>query len=153
MTSTFLLATGVATGLALISLGGGLYECSVVDPAWTRRPDIVQPKSGGVSRRFFWIPAHVAFELSLIAALILGWSQPGVRVWFLAAFASHALMRIWSAFDFIPKALAFERADPSSITVESGRRWTRRSLGRLPLDLITSGAMLAAFAEAARLTP
>src|ERR671925_496356 len=30
----------LATALALIRLGGGLYEYRVVDPAWPRRPDI-----------------------------------------------------------------------------------------------------------------
>jgi hypothetical protein len=61
-------------------------------------------------------------------------------------------MRIWSAFDFIPKALAFERADPASITESAARRWSRRSLGRLPLDLVTSGAMLTALIAAARVS-
>jgi hypothetical protein len=60
-------------------------------------------------------------------------------------------MRIWSAFDFIPKALAFERADPGTIAEDAARRWTRRSLWRLPLDVLTCTAMLAAFAAAARL--
>lgn len=60
-------------------------------------------------------------------------------------------MRIWSTVDFIPKALAFERADPATVAEEGARRWTRRSLCRLPLDLATSVTMLAAFAAAARL--
>ncbi|MGH8431622.1 MAG: hypothetical protein ACREUF_14595 [Solimonas sp.] len=104
-----------------------------------------------MSRRRFWIPAHVAFELALIAALVAAWSQPDVRAWLLVAFASHAVMRIWSAFDFIPKALAFERADPATVTEDAARAWTRRSRWRLPLDLVTCGATLAAFATAARL--
>lgn len=48
-------------------------------------------------------------------------------------------------------ALAFERADPATIDEESARRWTRRSRWRIPLDLVTCGAMLMAFAAAARL--
>ncbi len=60
-------------------------------------------------------------------------------------------MRIWSAFDFIPKALAFERADAESISETDARNWTRRSLQRLPLDLITCAAMLVAFVIAAQL--
>jgi hypothetical protein len=59
-------------------------------------------------------------------------------------------MRLWSAFDFIPKALAFEKADPASVDTLAARRWSRRSLGRLPLDLVTCGAMLAAFLAVAR---
>jgi hypothetical protein len=137
--------------LSLISLGGGFYEVGVVDPYWPARPDIVQPARGGISRRRFWIPAHVAFELLLIASLVLFWSQPQVRGALLIAFASHAVMRIWSAFDFIPKALAFERADPAVLTEDEGRRWTRGSRLRLPLDVITCGAMMTAFAAAARL--
>jgi uncharacterized iron-regulated membrane protein len=133
----------VAAGLALISLGGGAYEFLVVDPAWPRRPDIIQPSRGGVSRRRFWIPAHVAFELTLLASLATLWSTPA-RTPLLIALATHGTMRLWSAFDFIPKALAFERADPAAIDVAAARRWSRRSLGRLPLDLATCTAMMTA---------
>ena len=59
-------------------------------------------------------------------------------------------MRLWSAFDFIPKALAFERVDPATADPAAARRWCRRSLGRMPLDLVTSAAMLAALVAAAR---
>jgi hypothetical protein len=65
------LVTAFATSLALVSVGGGLYEFLVVDPAWPRRPDIIQPARGGVSRKRFWIPAHTVFELTLIAALFV----------------------------------------------------------------------------------
>src|SRR5919197_2551985 len=129
-----LLLISLATALALASLGGGLYEFLVVDPAWPRRPDLIQPRRGGVSRRRFWIPAHTAFELSLIASLIVSWGHPPVRLPLLAALASHAAMRIWSAFDFIPKALAFERTEAASIAEHAARTWVRRSLWRLPLD-------------------
>jgi hypothetical protein len=139
----------ISAALALMSLGGGAYEYLVVDPFWPRRPDLIQPSRGGVSRRRFWIPAHTAFELSLIASLVALWSSPA-RTPLLVALASHLTMRLWSAFDFIPKALAFETADPTSIDVDSARRWSRRSLGRLPLDLVTCGAMLAALVAVAR---
>ena len=64
-------AAALASALALISLGGGLYEFRVVDRAWPRRPDLIQPTRGGVSRRAFWVPAHVAFELALVLALVV----------------------------------------------------------------------------------
>ena len=149
--SPIALTTAVAASLALVSLGGGLYEFLVVDPFWPRRPELIQPARGGISRRRFWIPAHTAFELALIGALILGWALPPVRSALLVAFGSHAIMRVWSAFDFIPKALAFERADPAAIDEPSACRWRRRSLGRLPLDLTTCTAMLAALVAAVRL--
>jgi hypothetical protein len=57
-----------------------------------------------------------------------------VRTPLLVAVASHAMMRIWSAFDFIPKALAFEGADAATSRKPPLRRWSRRSLGRLPLS-------------------
>jgi hypothetical protein len=135
----------LATALTLVSLGGGLYEYLVVDPYWPKRPQLVQPDRGGISRRRFWIPAHTAFEVALIVSLVLAWDRPEVRTWLLVALASHAVMRVWSAFDFIPKALAFERADPASIDEPVARAWTRRSLWRLPLDLVTCGSMLAAY--------
>jgi hypothetical protein len=144
MHDSFVVLVAVSAALALGSLGGGLYEYLVVDSAWPRRPDLIQPSRGGVSRRRFWIPAHTTFELSLIASLIAVWSSPTVRLPLLAALVSHATMRLWSAFDFIPKALAFERADPTAIDAAAARRWSRRSLGRLPLDLVTCVAMMAA---------
>jgi hypothetical protein len=145
-----LLLVALAVALALVSLGGGLYEYLVVDPVWPRRPDIIQPARGGVSRRRFWIPAHTAFELSLIASLIALWDSSAVRTPLVVALATHVTMRLWSAFDFIPKALAFEKADPASVDVRSARRWNRRSLGRLPLDVVTCTAMVAALLAAAR---
>jgi hypothetical protein len=146
-----LLPVAVATALALISLGGGFYECAVVDPAWPRQPAIIQPAQGGISRRWFWIPAHVAFELMLIASLILTWHEAAVRNRLLVALAGHAVMRLWSAVDFIPKALAFERADPASIDERTARNWTQRSRRRLLLDLVVCAAMLSALVAAARL--
>ena len=139
-------AIGLATAFAIASLGGGLYEYLVVDPFWPRRPELIQPARGGISRKRFWIPAHTAFELCLIASLVAAWPHGEARKWLLVALASHAVMRIWSAFDFIPKALAFERTDPATITEAAARAWVRRSLWRLPLDLVTCVAMLAAFA-------
>ena len=148
---TSLIVTAMSAALALVSLGGGAYEYLVVDPFWPRRPDIVHPGGGGILRRRFWIPAHSAFELCLIAALILCWSVPEVRTALVAALASHAILRIWSALDFIPKALAFERQDPADVDMVAARRWTRRSVGRLPLDLVTCSAMLTALVLLARL--
>jgi hypothetical protein len=139
----------IATGLALMSLGGGFYEVLVVDPAWPRRPDLIQPARGGISRRRFWIPAHVAFEIALIGALVWSWSQPSVRTPLLVALASHAAMRLWSAFDFIPKAVAFERAE--AISEATARAWANRSWLRLPLDVVTCVAALCALIAAARL--
>jgi hypothetical protein len=146
-----LIVVAIAAALASASVGGGLYEFTVVDPFWPKRPDLVQPARGGISRKRFWIAIHVAFELVLIAALVWSWSQPAVRTCLLVALASHAIMRLWSAFDFIPKALAFEKAEPGTVSEAAARAWTTRSRWRLPLDLITSGAMLWALVLAARL--
>jgi hypothetical protein len=124
----------------------------VVDPFWPRRPDLIQPIRGGISRRRFWIPAHVSFELLLIASLVTVWGEPNVRTPLLVALASHSTMRLWSAFDFIPKALAFERADAGTLSEAAALRWSRRSLGRLPLDLVTCIGSLLALIAAVRLT-
>jgi len=59
-------------------------------------------------------------------------------------------MRLWSAFDFIPKALAFEKAAPGTVNEAAARRWTARSRLRLPLDFVTSGSLLWALVLAAR---
>jgi hypothetical protein len=144
------LIIGMAILAAAIEIGGGLYEFTVLDPAWPRRPALVQPMHGGVSRKRFWIPAHIAFELLLLAALVVAWGDADVRHWLLVAVASHAAMRIWSAFDFIPKALAFERAEGGEFSQEAALRWTRRSRLRMLLDVTTLAALLAAFWTAVR---
>lgn len=140
------LSTGMAALLANIGLGGGMFEHSVVDPAWPKRPEIIQPRRGGISRAKFWIPAHVVLEIALLAALYLGWANADVRFALLLALAAHVIMRLWSAVDMIPKAIAFERAD--TVDASQARIWTRRSLLRFPLALFTSIATLFAFAIA-----
>lgn len=90
------------------------------------------------------------FELTLVGSLIVVSEQPAVRTPLVVSLISHAVMRIWPAFDFIPKGLAFERADPATISEAAARRSSRRSLGRLPLDLATCIASLVALAAAAR---
>lgn len=143
-----LVLIAVTTLAACVSFGGGLYEFLVVDPFWPKRPGIIQPTHGGISRRRFWIPAHTAFEVLLIVTLIVGWGDAGVRVALLVALLSHAAVRIWSLVDFIPKAVEFERADPAVVDEAAAVRWTRRSLFRMPLDVITCAAMLAALVSA-----
>jgi len=141
-----LVLIAITTLAACVTLGGGLYEFLVVDPAWPKRPGIIQPRNGGVSRARFWVPAHTVFEVLLVVTLVVTWSHAGVRIALLVALVSHAVMRVWSLVDFVPKAVAFEKADPATVDETSAVRWTRRSLLRLPLDLMTCTAMLAALA-------
>jgi hypothetical protein len=150
MSLAFVLAVA-AECFALMIVGGGFYEVLVVDPAWPKRPDLIQPDRGGISRRRFWMPVHSLFELSVIAALVAAWSVPDVRAWLWVALISHGVARVWSFLDFIPKAIAFERAEPGSITEASGRKWTRRSMFRLPLEVVSCGAMIGAVVRVARM--
>jgi hypothetical protein len=141
-----LVLIAVTTLVACATVGGGLYEFLVVDPVWPKRPGIIQPRNGGVSRARFWMPVHTAFEVLLIATLVVAWGDAAVRTALLVALVSHAVMRVWSLADFVPKALAFEKADPATVEEADAVRWTRRSLLRMPLDVITCGAMLVALA-------
>jgi hypothetical protein len=141
-----LVLIAITTLAACVTLGGGFYEFLVVDPSWPKRPGIIQSRNGGVSRARFWIPAHTAFEVLLIVTLVVAWRDADARVALLVALASHAVMRVWSLLDFVPKALEFEKADPAAVDEAAAVRWTRRSLLRLPLDLLACAAMLAALA-------
>jgi hypothetical protein len=141
-----LILIAAATLAACALLGGGIYETVVVDPVWPKRPGIIQPRNGGISRRRFWIPAHTVFEILLIAALIAAWREPDVRFALVIAMVSHVAMRVWSLLDVVPKAVEFERADPASVEEEAAVAWTRRNLARLPLDLVTCVACLWALA-------
>ena len=144
--SPALVLIAVTTLAACVSLGGGLYEFLVVDPYWPKRPGIIQLRNGGISRARFWRPAHTVFELLLVVTLVVAWGESASRTALLVALVSHAVMRVWSLVDFIPKALAFEKTDPAIVDEAAAVRWTRRSLLRLPLDLITCAAMLVALA-------
>jgi hypothetical protein len=139
-----LVLIAITTLAGCVTLGGGLYEFLVVDPAWPKRPGIIQHRNGGVSRARFWVPAHTAFEVLLIVTLVVAWGRADVRIALLVALVSHAVLRVWSLLDFVPKAVAFEKADPATVDEASAARWTRRSLLRLPLDVITCVAMLTA---------
>ncbi|MDG5482869.1 hypothetical protein [Mycolicibacterium gadium] len=143
-----LVLIATTTLVACVLFGGGLYETVVVDPAWPKRPGIIQAQNGGISRRRFWIPAHTLFEVLLIVALIASWGKADVRLALLVALVSHAVMRVWSLVDFVPRAVEFEKADPAGIDEAAAVAWTRRSLLRLPLDLVTCAALLVALAVA-----
>jgi len=130
------------TGILCAIVGGGIYEHLVIDPVWPRRPDLIQPNRGGISRGRFWMPAHAILGIVLICSLILSWKLPTVRIWLLMALAVHVALRIWSALDFIPKALAFEKA--SVVDETAAQRWTRRSQFRLPIELLTLTFLLKA---------
>lgn len=146
MSTPTLVLIAAAAVVACVLLGGGFYETAVVDPAWPKRPGIIQAQNGGISRRRFWIPAHTLFEVLLIVALIAAWRDADVRVALLVALVSHTVMRVWSLVDFIPKAVEFEKADPAAVDESAAVAWTRRSLLRLPLDFVTCVALLWAVA-------
>ena len=136
----------VAAMLSSAILGGGVYECLVIDPFWPERPELIQPVQGGISRGRFWLPFHISFEIVLIFCLVQEWSSANVRVWLLFALTTHAASRIWSAFDFIPKALAFEKA--AVVDQASAKLWTQRSRFRLPIALLTVMFLLCALEAA-----
>jgi len=139
-----LLSTGLVTFLAAVGIGGALYEHSVVDSAWPRNPVLIQPAKYGLQRVRFWVPAHTALEIALIGAIVLNWQLPGVRNLLLAAFACHAVMRVWSFVDLIPKVLAFERSDAAAIDASAARAWVVRSMLRFPLSIATTALAAAA---------
>ncbi|MCV7280682.1 hypothetical protein H7J88_13615 [Mycolicibacterium flavescens] len=146
MWTLLLIAAAALTSGVL--LGAGIYETVVVDPVWPKRPGIVQARNGGLSRQRFWLPAHTMCEVLLILALITAWDRPDVRLALLVAVIAHAAVRVWSLLDVEPAGRAFERSDPAGVDEAAAVRWTRRSAARLPLDLITCGAVLWALALA-----
>jgi hypothetical protein len=145
--SLILIALTALTACAIV--GAGLYENLVVDPVWPRRPNIIQPAAGGITRHRFWVPAHTTFELLLVVSLIVAWGRPEVRAALLVALVCHAAVRTWSLTYFVPKARRFEREEPDAVDQAAAIRWTRRSRFRLPLELVVCAAMLAGLALAA----
>ena len=59
MYASIVSSIALASSLALISFGGGLYEFLVIDPIWPRRPDIIQPdRGGGIAKEFLDTCSH-----------------------------------------------------------------------------------------------
>lgn len=148
MSTPTLILLAATTLAACICLGAALYEVLVVDPYWPRRPGLIQSRNGGIARVRFWLPAPVVFEVLLILTLVVTWGDSAIGTALLVALVSHAAMRLWALFDLIPRAAEFERTDPADVDEAAAVRWTRRNLLRVPLLLVTSGAMLTALALA-----
>jgi hypothetical protein len=122
------LASISAVVLGSIGLGGGLYETLLVDPKWPSNPGIVQPSRGGINRGRFWGPIHTLYELALVAATWLVWSDGRLRWWVVSALIIHLAARAWSFAYFIPKALWFEKlGDLTENQKRAARAWTRLS--------------------------
>ncbi|MGE2714071.1 hypothetical protein ACQI4L_08440 [Mycolicibacterium litorale] len=135
-TLVLLAATALSAG---VLFGGALYESLAVDPFWPKRPGIVQAHHGGIARRRFWWPAYAVVEVLLVVSLIAAWAHPAARTALLVAVGSHAVARAWSLADRPP-----DGADPAGVDAAAAAAWTRRSLLRLPLDLIACVALLIA---------
>jgi hypothetical protein len=120
----------VAILAALISTsaltGASLYEETVLDLAWPRKPDIVRPIAGGANRKLFWVPADLIAIISLLAATCAAWPVAHTRNAVLVGVALYAINVVVSAAYFVPELLKLERIgtqpdDPSS------RTWVRRN--------------------------
>jgi ubiquinone/menaquinone biosynthesis C-methylase UbiE len=125
-----------------LTLGGGLYENIVVDPAWPTKVSIIQPARGGVDRKVFWTVLHVVATITLPLALWACWGRPGVRGWLLVATGIYVAIRSWSFLYFIPLALQFEAAQGMTDPLLSeAPTWVRLSPIRTVLTLGSVAAL------------
>jgi hypothetical protein len=128
--------------LVAVSLGGGVYETVLVDRAWPSNPALIQPDRGGIDRKRFWMPMHLAFEALLAVALWTAWPHAAARQWLLVALAAHVAMRAWSLAYFIPRALAFEQArDLDAAQYARALAWVRASGWRTLLDAAAAASL------------
>lgn len=136
------------------AIGGGIYESNIVNPLWRKSPPasfaIIQPGTGVPFQRF-WIPVHAAITVFVLAALILTWRDLPVRKLLLIGLASYVVMRVWSAFYFIPEMLSFQKvaldSAPSAELSARVSRWTFLTWFREPLDIISFLTWLLAFGK------
>jgi hypothetical protein len=83
------IALCLALILGSITLGGGIYETLLVDPAWPRNLSLIQPKLGGLNRKVFWGLVHPLFELALLVSTWMNWNDLSIRVWLIVALVGH----------------------------------------------------------------
>lgn len=139
------LASLSAVVFGAIGLGGGVYETLLVDRAWPENPAIIQPRRGGIDRKRFWGPSHALYELALIVATWLLWSESSARWWLVAALIGHFVARAWSVAYFIPNALRFEKlGDLTAGERLLARRWIRLSRCRPLLQAVSIMALCGA---------
>lgn len=151
MTSPLIeLAPLSALVLGAIALGGGIYETLLIDRVWPDNPAIIQPSRGGINRGRFWAPANTLYELALVVATWLVWSDNGVRCWVIAALIIHLAARTWSFAYFIPNALRFEKlGDLDEEQRSLAQRWTRLSRFRPMLQAVSIMALCVAVSRLA----
>ncbi len=133
------------------SIGGGLYEHLVLVPLWSASPpqslSVIQPNTG-VPLQIFWIPIHAAITLFVILSLVFNWKDLPVRRLLFIGLGSYIIMRLWSAFYFIPEMLSFQRipldSPPSAELSARVANWAFWTWFREPLDIITFVSFLLA---------
>ena len=126
--------------------GASLYEESVLDLAWPRRPDIVRPTEGGAIRKLFWVPADLIAIISLLAATWAAWPIADARNAVLVGVGLYAINVGVSTAYFVPELLKVERMgippdDPSA------RAWVRRNRWRGAICVCATGALSLAVAS------
>ena len=115
----------LATALALIRLGGGLYEYRVVDPAWPRRPDIHSTSSRWhFPRGFGYRPMSPSRRRSSPLS-----SQHGRRQTSAAGFC--LALPAMSRCGFGRRSTSFPRLSPLSAQIPRRSLKTRRAAGRV----------------------
>jgi hypothetical protein len=132
-------------------MGASLYEESVLDLAWPRKPDIVRPVEGGANRKLFWVPADFIAIISLLAATWAAWPVTDSRNAVLVGVGLYAINIGISVGYFVPELLKVERIgtapdDPSS------RTWVRRNRWRGILFICTTAALSLAVARLSRVS-
>ena len=128
----------IALIFGAIGLGGGIYETLIVDRVWPDNLAIIQPKSGGLDRKRFWIPIHSLYEVALLASAWTSWSNTYARYWIVVALVAHFLSRAWSFAYFIPRALRFEKlSELNDSDAQLARRWIHLSWRRGILEAVS----------------
>jgi hypothetical protein len=130
----------------VLHLGGALYEHLVIDPVWPENFALITPERDGLNRKVFWIPMHVAANITQFAALWAVWRHRSARNALWLAIGAYLIMRAWTFAYFIPAALQFEQADPATAATLSDAAWTWVfwSLWRMPFLLATIAALAVA---------
>ena len=96
---------------------------------------------------------HAVVTIGMLAALVLGWRDAGVRRLVLLGLTAYVVMRAWSFAYFIPEMLAFQEVPldrpPTAELSSRVDRWTSLSWLRLPLDLVAAISFLFALTRGA----
>ncbi len=132
-----------------VSLGAKLFDLLVVAGAWSASPPTslkLMPYGPNypMNPGHFFLPTSVVILISSVAAAILGWNTPNLRMWLLSSTVLFVALFVFTAIVFWPMNGALYRAGTGEVPM-SGTAASALAHRWIVLDWLRVTIMAAGF--------